>query len=142
MEVTIQHLGEVQFEVKARNHTIYCDQPAEAGGFDEGMTPPEFFLASLGTCAGYYAAQYIKARKLNPDGLRVRVSAEKVKNPARLDNIKIHVDYPQALEAHHHDGLLRAVHQCLIHATLLTTPTITTEIHAAGVSTPSLAHAA
>ncbi|HYV61362.1 MAG TPA: OsmC family peroxiredoxin, partial [Bryobacteraceae bacterium] len=64
-EVLVDHLGEVQFEVKARNHTIICDQPLENGGFDEGMTPPEFLLASLGTCAGYYAVRYMKARNLS-----------------------------------------------------------------------------
>jgi len=40
MEVTVEHLGGVQFEIKARHHRIACDQPLESGGFDEGMTPP------------------------------------------------------------------------------------------------------
>lgn len=35
MEVTIDYLGDVQFEVRARNHTILCDQPEANGGFDE-----------------------------------------------------------------------------------------------------------
>jgi uncharacterized OsmC-like protein len=29
----------------------------DTGGFDEGMTPPELLLTSLGSCAGFYAAQ-------------------------------------------------------------------------------------
>ena len=28
MEVFIEHLGDVQFEIKAREHTIIADQPA------------------------------------------------------------------------------------------------------------------
>ena len=60
MEVTIEHLGAVQFEIRARHHVVACDQPLENGGFDEGMTPPEFMLASLGSCAGFYAAAYLK----------------------------------------------------------------------------------
>jgi uncharacterized OsmC-like protein len=128
MEVTINHLGEVQFEVKARNHTVYCDQPMEAGGYNEGMTPPEFFLASLGACAGYYAAQYAKTHKLPTDGLRVRVTAEKAKAPARLDDLRIFVEYTCAMDARHREGMLRAVHACLIHNTLLAPPKITTEI--------------
>lgn len=128
MEVIINHLGDVQFEVKARNHTLYCDQPVEAGGYDEGMTPPEFFLASLGACAGYYAAQYAKGHNLHAAGMRVRVTAEKAKAPARLDNFRIEVEYPEPLDERHREGLLRAVHSCLIHNTLLAPPTITTEI--------------
>ena len=51
MEVTVEHLGAVQFEIKARQHTIACDQPAENGGYDEGMTPPELLLASRSCCS-------------------------------------------------------------------------------------------
>ena len=64
MEITVEHLGAVQFEVKARTHSFVSDQPTDSGGFDEGMTPPELLLASLGACAGYYAAQYLRKMKL------------------------------------------------------------------------------
>jgi uncharacterized OsmC-like protein len=131
MEVRVDHLGDVQFEIKARGHKVYCDQPTEAGGFDEGMTPPEFFLASLGTCAGYYAAEYIKTRNLPNDGLAVRVTAEKVKNPGRLDDIRIFVEYPHNVEPRHYDGLNKAVRACLIHNTLTHPPKVTTEIEGA-----------
>ena len=62
MEVTIQHLGNVKFAASARGHRVICDQPAGNGGSDAGMTPPEYLLVSLGTCAGFYAVQYLKAR--------------------------------------------------------------------------------
>jgi putative redox protein len=81
MEVTVEHLGSVQFEIKTRGHSIISDQPLEHGGFDEGVTPPELLLASLGSCAGYYAAQYLRKHKLAGEGARVRVSCDKVKTP-------------------------------------------------------------
>ena len=77
MEVIIEHLGAVQFEIKVRGHAIVSDQPRENGGFDEGMTPPELLLASLGSCAAFYAAQYLRKHKLATEGTRVRVTAEK-----------------------------------------------------------------
>jgi putative redox protein len=126
MEIVVDHLGDVQFEVKARNHTLICDQPEENGGFNEGMTPPEFMLASLGSCAAYYAVQYLKARQLAAQGLRVRVTAGKGKAPARLVDFKIEVQLPRFLEERHKEGVLRAVHSCLIHNTLLDPPQITT----------------
>ena len=51
-----------------------------------------------------------------------------MKAPARLDDLRIIVEYPEALEARHREGLLKAVHSCLIHNTLLNPPKITTEI--------------
>lgn len=96
----------------------------ENGGFDEGMTPPELLLASLGSCAGYYVAQYLKSRKLAPAGTRVRVSAEKAANPARMDHFEIEVSVPAACTDDERAGIERAVHKCLIHNTLLHPPSI------------------
>jgi len=131
LEVTVDHLGSVQFEIKTRGHSVISDQPAENGGFDEGMTPPELMLASLGSCAGFYAADYLKRKQLAVEGTKVRVTAEKAKNPARLDNFKIEVDVPAGLSAEHVKGVEEAVHRCLIHNTLTHPPTISLEIKGA-----------
>ena len=131
MEVFVQHLGAVQFEIKARQHTVISDQPTENNGYDEGMTPPELLLASLGSCAAYYAVDYLKRNKLPQEGMSVRVTAEKVKPPFRLDNFKIEVDVQEALDDKHLKGMEEAVHRCLIHATLLHPPKIDVEIKAA-----------
>jgi len=134
MEVTVEHLGDVQFEIKARQHTIACDQPPENGGFDEGMTPPELLLAALGSCAGYYAAQYMRKHKLQSAGTLVRVSAEKAKNPARMDDFRIEVEAPVGLDAEHREGVEEAVHHCLIHNTLLHPPRIAIQVKAAALA--------
>src|SRR5262252_2284095 len=113
VEVTVEYLGVVQFEVAARNHKVICDQPVENGGYDEGMTPPELMLASLGACAGYYAAQYLRTRSLLSEGMRIHVVAEKAKGPARLANFKIQIELPESLDGRHEEGLLRAAKSCL-----------------------------
>ena len=130
MEVTVSISGSVQFEIKARQHTIASDQPKENGGFDEGMTPPELFLGSLGSCAAYYAAEYLRQKGLATEGTRVKVIADKVQNPARIDNIHIEVELPLACEERDRAGVDRAVHRCLIHNTLMQPPKIEIAIHA------------
>jgi len=128
MEVTVEHLGALQFEIKARQHAILTDQPPENGGHDEGMTPPELLLASLGSCAGFYAAQYLRKHKLATEGTRVRVTADKLKDPARIDNFHIKVDVPAILTEQQRAGVEDAVHHCLIHNTLLHPPSMAIEI--------------
>lgn len=127
MEITVQYAGGVSFEADARGHKVLCDQPENNGGENKGMSPPEFLLASLGTCAAYYALQYLKTRSLPTEGLNVRVKAEKAMQPARLGSFQIEVDTPAADERHR-EGLLRAVKSCLIHNTLLNAPAIKIEI--------------
>ena len=124
MEVTVKHLDQVKFTVQTRSHSIICDQPADNGGQDAGMTPPEFLLASLGSCAAFYAVQYLKTRNLAESGVEVTVTAEKLKQPARLGNFRIHVICPVALTEEQTEGLMRSVHHCLVHNTLLTPPEI------------------
>ena len=123
MEAIIRYLDGVRFEAESRGHVVRCDQPPENGGEDQGMTPPEFLLASLGTCAGFYAAQYLRARSLPAAGLTVKVEAEKAAQPARLGSFKIEVAAPVE-EERHREGILRAVKNCLIHNTLLHPPAI------------------
>ena len=128
MEQTVEHLGAVQFEIKSRQHTIASDQPQENGGYDEGMTPPELLLASLGSCAGFYAAQYLRKYKLATEGTKVRVKAEKVKDPPRIDDFQIEVESPVELTDEQRSGMERAVEHCLIHNTLLHPPKIRIQI--------------
>jgi len=130
MEVTAEFLDGVRFQVRARGHRVMCDQPVEDGGSDAGMTPPEFLLASLATCAAYYAAQYLKARKLPTDDLKVIVSAQKAQQPTRLGSFHIEVLAP-GLDERHQTGILRAAQACLIHNTLLSQPSIEIVVNAA-----------
>ena len=136
MNATIRYLGGVRFESESRGHTILSDQPVENGGEDAGMTPPELMLASLGTCAGFYAVQYLRAHKLPADLLVVRVEAGKASQPARLGAFRIEVESPAAADSKHHEGLLRAVKKCLIHNTLTMVPAIDITVQA-----PALASA-
>jgi len=123
MEAIARFQGGAKFEISARGHKIISDQPPANGGADEGMTPPEFLLASLASCAGFYAAQYLKARGLPAAGLEVRVTAEKALKPARLAAFRIEVALPE-LHPAHEEGLLRAAKACLIHHTLESAPQI------------------
>jgi uncharacterized OsmC-like protein len=128
MEVKITHLDQVKFAIHSRSHSILCDQPADNGGTDSGMTPPELLLASLGSCAAFYAMQYLRARNLADTGVEVTVTAEKLKQPARVGNFRVHVVCPVSLTDDQTEGLMRSVHHCMVHNTLLAPPEIEIEL--------------
>jgi len=128
MEVKITHLDRAKFAIQSRSHTILCDQPTENGGEDCGMTPPELLLASLGSCAAFYAVQYLKTRNLAETGVEVTVTAEKLKQPARVGNFRVHVACLISLTEEQTEGLMRSVHHCLVHDTLLMPPEIAIEL--------------
>jgi len=132
MEVKVSQIEGVKFDIQARSHKIVSDQPSENGGADSGMTPPELLLASLGSCAAFYAAEYLRTRKLAQSGVEVSVTAEKLLKPARLGEFHVMVTSPVSLTAEQTESMMRCVHSCLVHNTLLSPPEIKIEI-AAGV---------
>lgn len=128
MNASVKHIGALQFEIKVRHHVLFSDQPVEDGGFDEGMTPPELLLAALGSCAAYYAAQYLRKQRVAKEGTSVTVDAEKALNPPRLDNFRIRVRSPVALNDAQRAGLRDAISHCLVHNTLTHPPQIRLEL--------------
>lgn len=99
------------------------------------MSPPEFLLASLGTCAAFYAVQYLRARSLPADGLEVRVMAAKASDPPpRLGAFRVEISIPGLEDERHREGVLRAAKSCLIHHTLRHAPEIEITLETAAVS--------
>lgn len=131
MESFTRYLGDKKFETTVGRHRIITDQPVSGGGMDAGATPPELLLASLGACAGHYAAEYLNVRSLPTIGLGIRVFAEKATQPARLGSFRIEVNVSK-VEQRHVEGLLRAVKTCIIHNTLKTSPAIDVNVSLSG----------
>jgi putative redox protein len=132
MEVKVSHVDGVRFAIQARSHIVTSDQPLENGGEDTGMTPPEFLLASLGSCAAYYAVEYLRTRHLAENGVEVSVIAEKLLKPARLGNFRVHVLSPVDLTPEHSQGMVRAIERCLVHNTFLSPPEIKIDVTSVG----------
>lgn len=98
MEVTLHHDGGACFTAQARQHRVHLDQPADDGATDNGMTPAELLLASLGGSIGQYVAQYLQLRELSAEGLEVRVRAQPSQRPLRLKDFQIEVIVPALTE--------------------------------------------
>jgi uncharacterized OsmC-like protein len=109
---------------ESRGHQIIVDQPVDNRGTDEGMTPPELLLASLGTCAMYYAADYLRRNNLPARGMEVFVDAEKATAPARLGHFAIRIVIPEVADPDHLEGARRTAEKCLVKNTILIPPTI------------------
>lgn len=97
MKVILQHLDGVRFRAEARQHRLLVDQPAEDGATDQGMTPAELLLASLGSCVGQFVAQYLRLRSLPSEGLLILAEADRG-GPLRLSNFRVQIVAPGLTE--------------------------------------------
>ena len=125
MKSQTRYIDGSKFETRIGAHYIVCDQPASDGGVDAGVSPPELLLAALGSCAGHYALEYLRARALPLEGLAVEVSAETA--AGRLADFRVTVRASHADEKHR-QGILRAVKACLIYNTLTSISSVEFEV--------------
>jgi len=83
---------------------------------------------SLASRVGVYVASYCKNAKLNTQGLKISVRAEKVTSPNRIDNIKISISLPEADVGKRKEAILTAAGKCLIRNTIKNHPKMDIEL--------------
>src|SRR5215471_8259607 len=99
MKVIVESIGKVGSRTSIGGHELVFDQPATVpGGQDRGPSPLDVMSVSVAACAHYFAAAYLHARHLAPDGLKVTVTAEKERVPvSRLGRVALRVQLPAGL---------------------------------------------
>ncbi len=117
MDIQI-HLREgKRVDAEVDGYTIVTDQPRSNGG--EGVAPDPFtlFLASIGTCAGFYVGAYCRARGIPTDGIDLRQHVEKDAG-GRVTSIELRIAVPADFPAEQREGVLRAAASCKVKKTL------------------------
>lgn len=114
MQMDISFPGGAGVDAHFRGFTVRTDQPVNAGGLASAPEPFDLFLASLGTCAGYYAVRFLQSRDLSTEGLRM--SLEPVRDPEtrRLTTIRMEVELPEDFPARYEKAIVRAMEQCAV----------------------------
>lgn len=115
--------GGVAVDITLNGHTIHTDQPASAGGGDRGPTPFQLFLASIATCAGFYALRFCQEREIATDGLGVAMTTER--DPAvanKVTAIRLDITPPPGFPEKYRDALLRAVDHCAVKRAIAEPP--------------------
>ena len=122
MEITFP--GGVAVEAHIDGTTIRTDQPVRQGGGGTAPAPFELFLASIGTCAGFYALRFCQERQIPTDGMSVSMDWER--NPATklISNIKIQMLLPPGFPEKYRTAVVRAADQCAVKKHLLDAPAI------------------
>ena len=122
MEITFP--GGVQVNAQFDGFEVASDQPARNGGENTAPSPFDFFLASLGTCAGFFALRFCQQRKLSTEGLRLQLTTERNAESKRLDRVKITMQLPNDFPEKYRSAIIRATDQCAVKKALLDPPEV------------------
>lgn len=122
MEITFP--GGVQVNAQFNGFEIATDQPEKNGGQNSAPSPFDFFLASLGTCAGFFALRFCQQRELSAEGLRLQLTSERNAETKRLDRVAITMHLPKDFPEKYRSAIIRATDQCAVKKALLDAPEI------------------
>jgi len=117
-KIRTEYKGDWLFESTVGDHKVLIDVPGDWGGQNRGPTPPEYFIASLGSCVGALVANYCNKAGLDTDGLTVDVTFDKVSDPVRLENLDVTIDLPNADISGREKAILRVAEHCPVHETV------------------------
>jgi ribosomal protein S12 methylthiotransferase accessory factor len=112
--VEIAFPGGVAVEARFKGFTVRTDQPLAAGGEGSAPSPFDLFLASLGTCAGFFALRFCQQRGIETTGLRLNLESTRDEANHRLDLVRIVLTLPPGFPDKYHAAILKATDQCAV----------------------------
>ena len=128
MKMNIRFPGGVAVDAQFGPHLLRTDQNVEHGG--KGSAPPPFdlFLASIGTCAGFYALRFCQQRGIDAAELDMTLEAIRDDKAKRVGRIRIVVDPPDGFPEKYRRALVRAIDQCSVKRHILEPPEFEVEV--------------
>lgn len=136
MSLEVTFPGGLVVSATAKGHTVRTDQPVAAGGTDTAMAPFDLFLASLATCAGYYALRFCQERALSTEGLGLSLDPIRDPDGKRVGTIRMELRTPEGFPEKYRQAILRAVDHCAVKRHIVEPPRfeieiVPAEVHAA-----------
>jgi ribosomal protein S12 methylthiotransferase accessory factor len=128
MSMEVRFPGGLKVEAVYRGQTIATDQPEPAGGEGSAPAPFDLFLASIATCAGFYALAFCQQRDLSTAGLAVTMKTVRDPELRRITKIDLHLTLPEGFPEKYRQAIVRAVDQCAVKRHIVDPPEFGIEI--------------
>ena len=132
MEMIIDFPGGSRVDAHFGPFTVATDQLPETSA----PSPFALFLASIGTCAGYYVHEFCRKREIPADGLRI-IERTHVGADGIVERISLDVQLPADFPEKYRDSVVRAAQLCTVKKHLERPPSIeiTTNVTASELAT-------
>ncbi|AJY71982.1 osmotically inducible protein OsmC [Geobacter sulfurreducens] len=125
MEMKITFPGGEKVNAELNGRIIPTDQPVEAGGYGSAPSPYDYFLASLGTCAGIYVLSFCQQRGIATEGLSLAQRMEFETDKAgkrRLARVAIEIDLPLGFPEKYRNAIVKAAGLCSVKKAIMDPP--------------------
>jgi len=125
-------------QVLADGHTLIVDEPTDIGGTDQGPTPYDLLLASLGSCTSITLRMYADRKKWPLESITVSLTHGKIhaedceecdtEETGQIDHIDRQIELAGPLNDEQRSRLLEIADRCPVHRTLHNTIVVNTHL--------------
>jgi len=122
MNMQITFPGGAKVDARFNDHTVHTDQPIAEGGADSAPAPFDLFLASLGTCTGYYVLMFCQKNSLPTEMITLVLRDERNPDTHVLESIHIDIRVPNDFPEKYRKALVRSAELCTVKRTFETPP--------------------
>jgi len=125
MEMKITFPGGKKVNAEFDGFVIKTDQPLKYGGENSSPSPYDHFLASIGTCAGFFVLSFCEKRNIPTENISLveRLEYGKTKDgKGFLEKIVLEIIVPSEFPEKYHSALVRVADQCSVKKAILSPP--------------------
>jgi putative redox protein len=127
MEIKVTFPGGKKVNAEFDGFIVRTDQKVKDGGENSAPSPYDYFLSSLGTCAGIYVLSFCQERKIPTDEISLvqRLEYGKRENGKTfIEKILIEIMVPPGFPEKYHKALIKVADQCAVKKTIMNPPII------------------
>ncbi len=122
MSMQISFPGGVAVAAQIGEFQVLTDQPEGSGGANSAPSPYDLFLASIGTCAGFFALRFCQQRQIATEGLGLSLAIERDPETRRLLKVKVDIQLPEGFPEKYRKAIIKATDQCAVKQAIIAQP--------------------
>ena len=128
MEIEVFFEENMKVNARIGKHVLKTDQPERSGGDDTAPSPFEYFLSSIGTCAGIYVKRFCDQRGIDASNIRILQKHNFDLKTHLIDKIEIEITLPEDFPDKYKSAIVKVANQCAVKKHLQTPPEIIVSI--------------
>jgi ribosomal protein S12 methylthiotransferase accessory factor len=122
MEMKIVLPGGKKVAAEFAGLKVLTDQPVEDGGESSAPSPFQLFLASLGTCAGFFVLSFCQKRGIPTQGIELVQTAHWDETKHLVTKISLEIRVPAGFPEKYKESLVSAASLCTVKRHLQAPP--------------------
>lgn len=124
MDMEITFPGGKKVEASFNDFTVKTDQPVSDGGSGTAPSPFDLFLASIGTCTGYYVLTFCQKNHIPTQNITLHASMPRNPKTHLIEHYDITIHVPNDFPQKYTNAVVKAAEVCTVKRHLENPPKI------------------